>query len=209
VVERPHVGNRCLYARCYWRLMLVKMETGRGHLGGPVEHLEGNGGESVVAILRFLCGSPRLCRLRTEGLIPVSKYWTYRSHAGVYGSSKPSSLSSIKDDFTPTVSMAALGEKLSTHLRIGQPACCELCREPFFLGAVALFIVVDDIMKGCHVCGLSTGSIHGAYMDWREKHTCRVDRVFPCRVYIDSNHRDSRIWVTACSWIPSCSNLLD
>jgi hypothetical protein len=61
--------------------------------------------------------------------------------------------------------MAALGEKLSTHLRIGQPACCGLCREPFFLGAVALFIVVDDIMKGCHVCGLSTGSIHGAYMD--------------------------------------------
>jgi hypothetical protein len=23
---------------------------------------------------------------------------------------------------------------------------------------------------------------------------------FPCRVYIDSNHRDSRIWVTACLW---------
>jgi hypothetical protein len=23
--------------------------------------------------------------------------------------------------------------------------------------------------------------------------TCRVGRVFPCRVYIDSNHRDSRI----------------
>jgi hypothetical protein len=50
------------------------METGRGHLGGSVEHSEGNGGEGVVAILRFLCGSPHLCRLRTEGLIPVSKY---------------------------------------------------------------------------------------------------------------------------------------
>jgi hypothetical protein len=23
---------------------------------------------------------------------------------------------------------------------------------------------------------------------------------FPCRVYIDSNHRNSRIWVTACLW---------
>jgi hypothetical protein len=54
--------------------MLHKMETGRGHLGGPVEHSEGKGGESIVAILRFLCGSPRLCRLRTEGLVPVSKY---------------------------------------------------------------------------------------------------------------------------------------
>jgi hypothetical protein len=39
-----------------------------------VEHSKGNGGESDVAILRFLCGSPCLCRLRTEGLVPGSKY---------------------------------------------------------------------------------------------------------------------------------------
>jgi hypothetical protein len=50
------------------------METGRGHLGGLVEHSEGKGGESDVAILGFLCGSPRLCLLRTEGLVPMSKY---------------------------------------------------------------------------------------------------------------------------------------
>jgi hypothetical protein len=62
--------------------MLDKIETGQSHLGGPVEHSEGKGGENVVAILMFLCGSPHLCRLRTEGLIPVSKYWTYRLHAG-------------------------------------------------------------------------------------------------------------------------------
>jgi hypothetical protein len=54
--------------------MLDKMETGRGHLGGLVEHLEGKGGESVVVIPRLLCGSPSLCRLRTEGLVPVRKY---------------------------------------------------------------------------------------------------------------------------------------
>jgi hypothetical protein len=37
-----------------------------------------------------VCGKPhlqgcslRLCRLRTDGLTPVSKYWTYRSYAGV------------------------------------------------------------------------------------------------------------------------------
>jgi hypothetical protein len=29
-----------------------------------VEHSEGKGGESDVAILRFLCGSPHPCRLR-------------------------------------------------------------------------------------------------------------------------------------------------
>jgi hypothetical protein len=49
-----------------------------GDRAGPfresVEHLEGMGREGVVVILRFLCGAPRLCRLRTEGLIPVSKY---------------------------------------------------------------------------------------------------------------------------------------
>jgi hypothetical protein len=50
------------------------METERGHLGGSVEHSEGKGRKSAMAILRFLCGSTRLCWLRTEGLVPVSKY---------------------------------------------------------------------------------------------------------------------------------------
>jgi hypothetical protein len=66
-------------------LMSDKMVIGRGQLGGPVEHLEGKCGESVVAIPRFLCGSPCLCWLRSERLIPVSKYRTYRSHAGDMG----------------------------------------------------------------------------------------------------------------------------
>jgi hypothetical protein len=52
--------------------MSDKMETGRGQLGGPVEQSEGKNEESDVAILRFLCGSPHLCRLRTEGLVPVA-----------------------------------------------------------------------------------------------------------------------------------------
>jgi hypothetical protein len=39
-----------------------------------VEHSEGKGGESDVAIPRFLCVSPRLCWLRTERLVPMSKY---------------------------------------------------------------------------------------------------------------------------------------
>jgi hypothetical protein len=36
--------------------------------------LRREGGESAMVILRFLCGSPRLCRLMTEGLILMSKY---------------------------------------------------------------------------------------------------------------------------------------
>jgi hypothetical protein len=74
VVERSRVSNRRPKHSYYWRLMLDKIEIGRGHLGGPVEYSEGKCGESAVPILRFLCGSPCLCQLRTEGLVPVSKY---------------------------------------------------------------------------------------------------------------------------------------
>jgi hypothetical protein len=62
-----------------WNMCLMsdKMKTERVQLGGPEEHSEGKGGKSVVAILRFLCGSPCLCRLRTKGLVLVRKYQTY------------------------------------------------------------------------------------------------------------------------------------
>jgi hypothetical protein len=33
----------------------------------------------------FKVVAPRLCRLRTDGLTPASKYWMYRSHACVMG----------------------------------------------------------------------------------------------------------------------------
>jgi hypothetical protein len=49
-----------------------------------------------------------------------------------------------KVGFAPTASMVVLGEKLNTDLRIGQPLCCELGREPFFLGAVTLLNSVND-----------------------------------------------------------------
>jgi hypothetical protein len=48
-------------------------------------------------------------------------------------------------------------------------------------------------VKGCHVRGSRVGSVRWAYVDWRGKRTCHVGRDFPCRVYIDSNHRDSQI----------------
>jgi hypothetical protein len=43
-------------------------------------------GRGVVLASRHLQGcSPRLCWLRTNGLAPASKYWTYRSHDGDMG----------------------------------------------------------------------------------------------------------------------------
>jgi hypothetical protein len=77
--------------------------------------------------------------------------------------------------------------------QIGQPACCGLCREPLFSGAVGSVQIYRRLVKGYHVRGPPTGSIRRAYVDWHGKHTCCVGRVFPCRVYIDSNRCDSRI----------------
>jgi hypothetical protein len=42
--------------------LLLRDQTGQ--VGGSMEHSEGKGGESDVAIPRFLCGSPRPCQLR-------------------------------------------------------------------------------------------------------------------------------------------------
>jgi hypothetical protein len=77
----------------------------------------------------------------------------YRSHTGVYWPSKPSSLPSIEGGSTPTGSMANLGEKLSMDPWICEPTCYRLCQEPFFSGAVALSIAVDDFVKGRHIRG--------------------------------------------------------
>jgi hypothetical protein len=49
----------------------------------------------------------------------------YRS----YGIGNPSSLSSTDGGFTPTASMAILGEKLGTDPRIGQLSCYGLGKE--------------------------------------------------------------------------------
>jgi hypothetical protein len=93
----------------------------------------------------------------------------------------------------PPASLAGSGEKLDMDPRIGQAACCGLCWEPFFSGAVRSVQICQSLMKGYHVRGPPTGSVHWAYVDKCGKRTCRVDRVFPCRVYIDSNRRDSQI----------------
>jgi hypothetical protein len=93
----------------------------------------------------------------------------------------------------PHASLAGSGEKLGTDPQIDQPACCGLCREPFFSGVVGFVQICRCLTKGCHVRGPPVGSVRRAYMDWRGKCTCCVGQIFPYRVYIDSNRRDSRI----------------
>jgi hypothetical protein len=66
----PAIGAHTLI---FWRLMWINWRLDEA-IRRSMEHLKEKGGESVVAILRFLCGSLHLCRLRTKGSVPVSKY---------------------------------------------------------------------------------------------------------------------------------------
>jgi hypothetical protein len=56
-----------MMSRGYVYLLLLDQE---GQVGGSVEHSEWKGGESAMAILIFLCGSPRPCQLRTTPFWP-------------------------------------------------------------------------------------------------------------------------------------------
>jgi hypothetical protein len=95
-------------------------------------------------------------------------------------------------NFTPTISMVVIGEKLGMDPWIGQPVCCGSGREPFLSEAVTLFNAADDYVKGCHVWGLfhrkHMNDIHGLV---RKIYMSCVSS-FPCRVYIDSKYRDSQ-----------------
>jgi hypothetical protein len=178
------------------------MKTGRGHLGGSVEHSKRKGGESVVAIPRFLCGSPRLCQLRTEGLVPMSKYWTYRSHA---------------NDIGPVSLVASCWQTLGfLHYFIGwlgrKTGYVPVNRSVGVLWIVsgALFLGSSDSVGDSWKVATYGDRPQEVYAGgtWTSVGSVCVMliRFFPCRVYIDLNHRDSWIWVTACSWLPSSSN---
>jgi hypothetical protein len=78
-------------------------------------------------------------------------------------------------------------------LQIGQSACWGLCRDPFSLGAVGSIELCWVSVKGCHKQGPPIGCVLVVYVDWHEKRTCRVYQIFPYRVYLDLNRRDSRI----------------
>jgi hypothetical protein len=156
----------------------------------------------------FLCGCPCLCRLWTEGLVPGRKYWTYRSHASDLG------LVSLVAGHPQVLGLNLLLQWLSWERNWGgsrRPLSRaeRWSREYFFSGAVVSVQPCRWLVKGCRIQGLPVGSVRQTYVDWRGKRMCHVGRVFPCRVYIDSNRRDSQIWVSACSWLPSSSNLLD
>jgi hypothetical protein len=136
-----------------------------GHDRGSVEHSNGKSGKSVVVILRFLCSSLRLCQLRTKGLVPLSKYWAYRSRAGDMG---PVSLVSYHQQM--------LGLRLlirwlcwernwgGSH---GPLSWAERwSREHFFSGAVVSNQCCWRLAKGCYM--RATWDTYGrrSYVNW-------------------------------------------
>jgi hypothetical protein len=62
-----------------------------------------------------------------------------------------------------------------------------------FLGSSDSVQPCRRLVEGCHVRVPPVGIVRWVYVDWRGKRTCRVGRVFPYNVYIDSNHHDS--WI--------------
>jgi hypothetical protein len=163
----------------------------------------GKVGECDVANCHLQVYSPCLCQLSTDGLAPASKYWTYWSHGS---------------DIDP-VSLVTYHQQMLGSNALLQWLCWERnlggfrgplsraerwSREHFFLKAAHLSNPVDDSRNV---------AIHGPHeIHTVEGHTqtkrgmcvaCWLG--FPCRVYIDSIHRDSWIWVTACSWQSSHS----
>jgi hypothetical protein len=164
-------------------------------MGGPSV---GKVGEWCVKSQHLQGCIPRLCRLRTDRLTPVSKYWTYRSHVG---------------DICPVSLVACCWYMFGfLHYFIG---CLRKETEygpedrsagVLWIMSGVLFLRSSDfvqlcwsLVKGYLLWGPPARSVRQVYVDWRAKRTCRVGRVFFCRVYIDSNHSDSRIWVTAYS----------
>jgi hypothetical protein len=195
----------CSLLSSFGNELLDKMETGWGHLVGPMEHSEGRGGESVVAILRFLCGSPCLCRLRTEGLIPVSKYWMYRSHAGDMDPVSWCSCVTTWSKPLPLLQGYREGGGMRWPKTMARPVCLRSPRLLPGVGACFILVGTSERLPTWITWDVGSGTLCKSSMEsmWR------VDRVFPDRMYINSNHRDSWIWVAACSWLPSSSNLLD
>jgi hypothetical protein len=81
---------------------------------------------------------------------------------------------------------------MGTDPRIGQ-RCTVDCvggRSSWEQWACSILLMTHERLP---CTGLPARSVRRAYVDWRVKCTWHVGRVFPCRVYINSNRRDSQI----------------
>jgi hypothetical protein len=170
-----------------------------GPLGETGGSSVGKSGESDVASWDLQGGNPCMCQLRIDVLAPMSKYWTYWSHAGVMSPVSRCSLLTNRWLAFITALMAIRREKLG-----GGPT--DWLASVWGIVSGALFLrsnKVHPTLLGQRERLPCMGTAHG-------KHTCCIRGLvkeayvlcvssFPCKVYIDLNHRDSWIWLTA--WV--------
>jgi hypothetical protein len=157
------------------------------------------GGPSVGKVREWCVESRHLqgcnfcmCRLRTDGLTPASKYWMYRSHAGVMGPvSWYSYVTTWLKPLSPTLrlSWGSGNEVTQDHGRASLPLVAKTSP-----GCRGCFILVRTSER---LPTWTTGDVWSRTIrESSVESVWCVDRVFSCRVYIDSNLRDSRIWVS-------------
>jgi hypothetical protein len=109
-----------------------------------------------------------------------------------YGPDKPSSMPSIDAWICPTASTVVLGEKLGMDPQIGPSMCFGSGLEPFFSKQLPCSSLLTTTQK------VAMRRPHEIRMVECHTRTERGMRVvcwsgFPCRVYVDLNHRDSQI----------------
>jgi hypothetical protein len=168
-------------------------------LGRKWRYLVGKVEEWYMANWHLHGCSPRLCRLRTDGLAPASKYWTYRSHAGDMG---PVSLvvgCQQKLDFSPLLHWLLWERSWVWTRRSVSRRAVDCVGSPSSRGQ---WICLNLLITVWKVAIYGPREIHMVLDHTRTEHAKRVAYWldFPCRVYNDLIHRDSRIWVTACLW---------
>jgi hypothetical protein len=89
--------------------------------------------------------------------------------------------------------MVVLGEKLGGGPVDQSTNVLEIVPGALFLGTSRVRPTLLTANERLPRTWTATKTVRVIYVDWRGKRTCHVYRVFPCRVYIDSNRRDSRI----------------
>jgi hypothetical protein len=163
-----------------------------GQVGGSVEHSEGKSGGSVMAILRFLCGSPRLCRLRTGHFGPNGIPWfVLAAYRVLMGLSKPSSPITTLSN-RPSLLRGGLleGEWDSREWRpgwalLGAKTSSREQRPDFYIVGTSPMVIIHE----------TPGAM---------RTTCRSGSPLVGCIQFESPWH-SRIWVTTCLLLSSCS----
>jgi hypothetical protein len=148
-----------------------------------------------------MCGTidPGSCIQWVLGFGVKPGYWTYRSHAGVVGPVSQVVYRQQRVALPPLLQWLDRERNwVRTHRLDGRRAL-DCVSSPFsreqWLCSSLLMIAFRVAIYGPREIRMVLDHT------WTERGSMLcVGRVFPCKVYINLNHRDSQIWVTACLW---------